>query len=289
VLRRVLVVFVVVALAGPAAAGAVASTGAGTGAAGPFAGRPGLLGLPPLAPPALPGAAGGEVGPGEEPRAGTAPGEGVAAALWKAAGEAEADPEAAAPGEGDAEAAPAAPAPDGGPEDDFDLFGDTARREAELADPGLEKDIARRRSMLRTHQILGLTTLGLMAATAIVGQVNYANTYADGADGDDGLRVPHMVLSYTTTAAFATTAAFSLFAPDPVQRESTGIDTVTLHQLAVIGATAGMLAQAGLGFSAARSADAGHPTRPGDLAAIHQVIGWTTLGFMTAAAAVWLF
>ena len=178
---------------------------------------------------------------------------------------------------------------EGSDEEGFDLFGDTAAQQAELANPGLEKEIKRRRSMLRTHQVLGITTLTLMTATAIVGQFNYANTYGSHASGNGDLRVPHMVLSYTTAASFATTAYFSLFAPDPVERESSGLDTVTLHKIAVLGATAGMLAQAGLGFSAARSADAGHPTRPGDLAAIHQVIGWTTLGFMAAAAAVWVF
>jgi hypothetical protein len=263
VLPRLLLTAVVVSLAGPAAAGGLDSRGPGDGRTGP-------LGLPPLVPPAILLAAGGDGNAGE--RGGDEAGANAPEA-----------PQAAEGGRGEA-----GDAAEGG-EDDFDLFGDTARREAELADPGLEKDIGRRRAMLRTHQLLGLTTLGLMTATAIVGQVNYANTYGDGADGSDGLRVPHMVLSYTTVAAFATTAGFSLLAPEPVERESSGIDTVTLHKLAVIGAAAGMLAQAGLGFTAARSADAGHPTRPGDLAAIHQVIGWTTLGFMTAAAAVWLF
>lgn len=187
------------------------------------------------------------------------------------------------------EAAPPTDQPGTGDDADFDLFGDTARQQEELADPTLEKEIGKRRSMLKTHQVLGLTTLGLMTATAVVGQLNYANTYGSGADGDDTWRVPHAVLSYTTAASFATTAYFSLFAPEPVERESGGLDTTTLHRIAVIGASAGMLAQAGLGFSAARAADAGHPTRPGDLAEIHQVIGWTTLGFLAAAATVWVF
>ena len=174
-------------------------------------------------------------------------------------------------------------------DDGFDLFGDTAQRQADLADPALEKDIRKRRSMLKTHQILGLTTLGLMTATAVVGQLNYANTYGSHADGDDTWRVPHQVLSYTTAASFATTAYFSVFAPEPIERESRGLDTAEIHQILVLGATAGMLAQAGLGVSAARAADAGHPTRPGDLAEIHQVIGWSTLGLLAAAATVWVF
>jgi hypothetical protein len=175
------------------------------------------------------------------------------------------------------------------PSGNFDLFGDTEQKQAELADPELEHQIHKRRSMLKTHQILGLTTLGLMTATAVVGQINYGHMYGSNADGNDNFRVPHMVLSYTTAASFLTTAGFSVLAPEPVERETHGIDTVVLHKIAVIGASAGMLAQAGLGFSAARSADAGHPTRPGDLAAIHQVIGWTTLGFLATAATVWVF
>ena len=66
----------------------------------------------------------------------------------------------------------------------------------------LEKVMDKRRSMLQTHQILGLTTWGAMTATMLTG----------GSALDSNL---HMYLGMTTAALYFTTAYFSLAAPKP--------------------------------------------------------------------------
>ena len=50
-----------------------------------------------------------------------------------------------------------------------------------------------------------------------------------------------------------------------------------------------MVTQVVLGFITGRNADAGNPTHVQSYAKAHQIIGYGTLGFMTTAAAVWLF
>lgn len=76
--------------------------------------------------------------------------------------------------------------------------------------------LERRTSMLQTHQILGLTTLGLMVATALMAKEN---------------KVPsaHKTLGIATGAAYFTTAYFSLFSPDPVKKEDPGTN-VKIHK-----------------------------------------------------------
>lgn len=69
-------------------------------------------------------------------------------------------------------------------------------------DPKLEKVMQERRSMLSTHQVLGLTTWGLMTATMLTG----------GSALDSNL---HMYLGMTTGAMYMATAYYSLTAPKP--------------------------------------------------------------------------
>jgi len=65
-----------------------------------------------------------------------------------------------------------------------------------------EKEMRQRHSMLKTHEILGLTTFGLMTATMLTG----------GSAMDDD---KHMLLGMTTGAFYLATAYFSLTAPKP--------------------------------------------------------------------------
>src|SRR5690606_33230327 len=76
--------------------------------------------------------------------------------------------------------APDDPAPEEEGRIDFDLFGDTAASQKGPIDPALDRQVQARRSMLQTHQILGLGTLGLMAGNAVVGQLNYSATEGAG-------------------------------------------------------------------------------------------------------------
>lgn len=170
------------------------------------------------------------------------------------------------------------------PKLDFDLFQDEPTA---APDPALQRQLATRRSMLETHQILGFTTLGAMAVTNVLGQLDYSDMYGRNPPGTGRYLWPKRVGAYATTGLFLTTAGFSLFAPKPVELESEGLDRTGLHKIAVIGASLGMAAQVGLGFVAARSADAGRQRE--SMAQAHMIVGWTTLAFLSGAAGVWVF
>lgn len=173
---------------------------------------------------------------------------------------------------------------------DFDLMAPATALSPPPAavDPHLGELAQKRRSMLRTHQILGLTTLGLMAATVAVGQLNYNDIYTPGGGHTGDFLVPKRMLGYSTFAAFLATGGFSLLAPEPYEKDE-GFDTATLHKASVAMATVGMVSQVVLGFITGRTADAGNATHLQAMAKAHQVIGYSTLGLMTVAATVWLF
>jgi hypothetical protein len=171
---------------------------------------------------------------------------------------------------------------------DFDLFGDTESVPREAIDPSVGARAQTRRSMLQTHQILGLSTLTLMTTTAVIGQINYMDLYGRGGARSGDYLLAHRIASYTTAGVFLSTAVFALFAPAPYERRG-GFDNAMLHRLAVIGASAGLVTQVVLGFVTARSADAGNARNVETFATIHQAVGYTTLGLMTVAATVWLF
>ena len=145
-----------------------------------------------------------------------------------------------------------------------------------------------RRSMLRTHQILGLSTLALMTATVVLGQLSYNDMYGGGGQSGN-LRLPHRILAYTTTGSFIATASFSLFAPTPYPKDHNGVDTAMVHKVANGVAAAGMVAQVALGFVTARAADAGNGRHLHTYARAHQVVGYATLASLATAACVWAF
>ncbi|MGE3610585.1 MAG: hypothetical protein AB7I27_13425 [Bacteriovoracaceae bacterium] len=87
--------------------------------------------------------------------------------------------------------------------------------EIELKDLGLNQDVQltpkqkeeqkvleKRHSMLKTHEVLGLTTLGLMTATLLTGESGAENN-------------THMYLGVASGLMYYTTAYFSLTAPKP--------------------------------------------------------------------------
>jgi|GEM_PF-1268299 len=172
---------------------------------------------------------------------------------------------------------------------DFDLFGDTPAKADVAPDPEFVRQVEQRRSMLQTHQILGLSTLGLMATSVVLGQLNYGDLYAHGGAHTGDFLVAHRVSTYASTGAFLGTAFFSLFAPTPIPKDGEGFDTTMAHKIGVIGASAGMVTQVALGFLTARAADAGNPDGLRRMAQIHQAVGYATVGFMAAAASVWVF
>jgi hypothetical protein len=125
-----------------------------------------------------------------------------------------------------------------------------------------------------------------MAATVTVGQLNYNQLYGGG--GSNKYQTPHEILVIASSAAFAATGAFALFAPSPYKKPL-HFDTGLVHRIAVSGATLGMLTEIFLGWWTTHQANAGNPNNLRTMARTHQVVGWTTFGFLTAAAAVWVF
>lgn len=74
--------------------------------------------------------------------------------------------------------------------------------ELEAVNPKLEKELQERTRKLKTHEVLGLTTWGMMTATMLTG----------GSAMDSNL---HMYLGMATGALYMTTAYYSLTAPKP--------------------------------------------------------------------------
>jgi hypothetical protein len=141
--------------------------------------------------------------------------------------------------------------------------------------------------MLKTHQVLGIATWLSMVATVIVGQLNYNQLY-EGGGGSNKWQTPHRALVISTSTLFASAATFAIFAPTPYKRPL-HFDTGLIHRVAVIGATLGMVTQGVLGWITTHQADAGNPHNQRAMARTHQIVGYTTLGFLTIAGTVWLF
>jgi len=175
---------------------------------------------------------------------------------------------------------PAAP-----PSFDFDLLG-ASPAAAKPVDPAFERAVGKRRLMLKVHQGLGIATWSALAATAVVGQLDFNDRFRGG--GDTGrYHTAHKGLAYGSAALFTSAAIFSLLAPSPYEkRTEKTFDTAKVHKIAMGVAAAGMLAQVALGIAARNQAGS---LRERDLAAAHQVLGYATLGAATAGAVVLLF
>lgn len=177
------------------------------------------------------------------------------------------------------------PAPPAASSFDFDLLG-ASPAAARPVDPAFERAVEKRRLMLKVHQGLGIATWSALAATAVVGQLDFNDRFRGG--GDTGrYHGAHKGLAYGSAALFTTAAVFSLLAPTPYEKK-TGrtLDTAKLHKVAMGVAAAGMLAQVVLGVAARREAGS---LRERDLAAAHQILGYATLGAASAGAVVLLF
>jgi hypothetical protein len=144
--------------------------------------------------------------------------------------------------------------------------------------------LSRRRDLLRLHQLGGFATIAALAATVVVGQLNYADKYGGG--GDTGrYRTAHQVLAYGTSGIFAATGILALLAPSPFEKPLR-LDTATLHKVSMLVATAGMASQIVLGIVTSRSEG---KISQRDFALAHQVIGYTTLAATTAGFLVFTF
>lgn len=179
--------------------------------------------------------------------------------------------------------ADSAPAADPVPGDglDFDLLGAPASAQPPVDDGALKL----RRSMLSLHQGLGIGLLAMTASSVAVGQLNYNDRFGGG-PSTGRFELAHAGLAYGTLGLFVGTGALALLAPVPVQKESEGVDRVTLHKVGLFTAAAGMAAQAGLGIAA--SAREGHVNQQG-FATAHLAIGYLTLAGMALGVGALVF
>jgi len=128
---------------------------------------------------------------------------------------------------------------------DFDLLPEHKMTAAELLEVNEQEHRAHvRRTMLTLHQIFGLTTLGLLIATVAVGQANYYDKFSGQNTGK--FEVWHDYLEASATLGFATTGLLAAFAPRPPGKRLT--TTILIHEIAMITACAGFVAEIILGI-----------------------------------------
>lgn len=132
-----------------------------------------------------------------------------------------------------------------------------------------QKTLESRHSMLKTHEVLGLTTLGFMAATMLTG----------GSALDSNA---HMYLGMTTGALYYTTAYFSLAAPKPEGIKERG-NIVWHKRLAWIHFPAMVLAPI-LGYMYKRNEDNGK--KSSSLVKQHSAIAGIGFGAFAISAAL---
>ena len=90
-----------------------------------------------------------------------------------------------------------------------------------------EKELKLRRSMLKTHQILGYFTLGAMVAQGFIGGELYSAT----GDRYNSLYKTHKNMSKVVNAGYFTGAALSLFSPPPlVNKKTKGFSSIKAHR-----------------------------------------------------------
>ena len=175
---------------------------------------------------------------------------------------------------------PAAPAAD---EMSFDLMNDqpkkTAAQAADDAQKALKFDdrVHLRRRMLVAHQAFGFITLGILAATLVLGTLAYVDKYGGGTD-DGRYYNAHLGLASVSAGTFATTGLLALFAPDPYKKPIK-LDLALLHKVLMGVATACMIADIVLGPVVA--AKEGSLDQRG-LAIGHLAVGYAAWGFMFA-------
>lgn len=171
--------------------------------------------------------------------------------------------------------------------------------------------VRERRELGQIHRALGIATWVSMTATVVLGFIQFYNLYGLGAGQDAnpcatggavfgqeqcyGEPWPHRISAITTSALYSATFVLSFLMPDPNNAsEGNGAfaEHLRIHQILRWVHLAGMLAQVGLGIALSSGAFGDRANDYNTLqtvGAVHQVIGWTTWGVLTAAGAIMLF
>jgi hypothetical protein len=167
-----------------------------------------------------------------------------------------------------------------GPGADFDLLGEPP--------PPPPSDAGRmrtRRFMLKTHQALGIGLVAAQVSNTVVGQLNYGDKFGS-ANNTNRYAELHSATAWTNLGLFALTGGVALFAPSPAGKTDAGYDRVKLHKIAMIAATAGMLAQGGLGlYTASREGFENQSS----IAKVHLALGYATTAALLAGVGFIVF
>jgi len=162
----------------------------------------------------------------------------------------------------------------------------------------LAAQLQARQDFAAIHRAFGVATWLSMAVTAVFGWIQFADEYgfhdnqADTAcanqtavfqDFCTGVPWVHAIAGFTTAALYFTTAGISLAMPAPLEAS----EDVEIHKTLRWFHLATMLATAVFGVVTA-NIDTDFQTRQA-LSLVHQGLGVTTFGLLTAAAAVVVF
>jgi hypothetical protein len=139
----------------------------------------------------------------------------------------------------------------------------------ELTIGNRERELILRRTMLASHQVLGLATLAGMVAQGIVGSKLYEGDY-------DMLRA-HKALATGVNIGYFSTASLSLFAPPKMIDERRGISSIKIHKALAIVHFSGMIATNVLAQSIGSNPD----LRP-----YHRAAAFTAFGAYAASVIV---
>jgi hypothetical protein len=136
--------------------------------------------------------------------------------------------------------------------------------------------LATRHHQLQLHQALGLTTLGVMAATAGLGYASSQGLLPI------SVREPHIAAAGLSTGLYLATATLALTTPpSPLGGEAAAWDTVGLHRNLGWLHMAGMAGTVGLGLA--------NILGPGTMTTPHGLASYATLGLMATSAAIVAF
>lgn len=104
----------------------------------------------------------------------------------------------------------------------------------ELTPEKRQNELKLRRTMLKTHQVMGFVTLGGMLAQGVVGAKLY--------NGNNDIKGTHEALAGFVNFTYFTTASLSLFAPPKMINERKGYSSIKLHKYLAIVHLSSMIA-----------------------------------------------
>ena len=138
------------------------------------------------------------------------------------------------------------------------------------------EDMKLRHKMLKTHQKLGLLTLGMMTYQSYLGmQMVDEGKYEE-------YSVRHRILGYSTFATYMTTASLSIGAPPPF-RYSKGVSSIKIHRFLSYIHITGMLCMPYLGYLTAGNLDTETENYSIKAKKVHRLIGNITVATFSLA------